>query len=207
MKLSTILAQVLARVLDIVDDPLVPLEDRVGLVEERMIDELRDESPVRSVVLMRAVAVHRPDADRLRAEHLGRVHAHQLAGPLRDGVIVHLVGVFDGIVHHHVLGHYAFVVPVDLGTGEEDHPELQLLLQPEHVLCADHVGLPEVLVVVLAIPAAVLCGQVVDIIELLLFEYPFKLPVIPDISSECSCPDQCCRDPGQSLHGHGSSAH
>jgi len=80
------------------------------------------------------------------------------------------------------------VVTVDLGAREEDHPELQLLLETEHVLGPDHVGLPEVLVVVFAVPAAVLGGEVVDVVEPGALEDPLQLPVTPRIRPDVILP-------------------
>ena len=111
------------RVLHIVNYPLVALEYGVGLVEECVVDEFGDESAVGIIMLMRSIAVHRPDPDGLGVEHLGRVHAHQLSGPLGDSIVVHLVSILDGIVDHHIFGHDALIVTVDLSAGEEDHPE------------------------------------------------------------------------------------
>lgn len=173
-----------AGILDEIDDPLVTLVDRVGLVEERVVDEFWDKTAVGVVVFMRAVAVHRPNTDRLGPEHLCRVHAHELARPLGDGVVIHLVGILDGIVHHHILRHNPVIIAIDLGAREEYHPELQFLLETEHMLGPDHVGLPEVLVVVFTVPATVFCGKVVDIIKLGALKDPLQLPVTPRI-----CPD------------------
>ncbi|KAF5035176.1 hypothetical protein DSECCO2_588350 [anaerobic digester metagenome] len=66
------------------------------------------------------------------------------------------------------------------------------------MLGPDHVRLPEVLVVVLTIPAAVLRGEVVNVIKLRAVEDPFQLPVIlrirpdvvlPVVVQEVECDD------------------
>jgi hypothetical protein len=77
---------------------------------------------------------------------------------------------------------------VHLGAREEDHPEFQPLLESDQVLRSDHVGLPEVLVVVLSVPPAVFRGKVVDIIEFLFVEDPFELPEVPDVSPDVVIP-------------------
>src|SRR2546422_9670136 len=59
-----------AGVLDVVDDAFVALVNDVGLAEESVIDELRNETTVGCVALARAVTVHGADADGLCAELL-----------------------------------------------------------------------------------------------------------------------------------------
>ena len=138
------------------------LVDRERLARERAVHEDRNDTAIRAVVLVRPIAADRPDPHGLGPEHLGMVETLQLAGPLRDGVIVHLL---DGEAIHDVLTHQAVVIPVHLGRREEDHLEPVLLLQPQHVLGADDVRAPEVLVVILSVPPSVLGGQVVDVVE------------------------------------------
>ncbi len=53
--------------------------------------------------------------------------------------------------------------------------------QRQHILCPNAVSLPEVLVIILAIPATIFSSQRVDIIESMLVKEPFQLPEIPDI--------------------------
>jgi len=59
-----------AGVLDIVDNPLVPLVDGEWLVVERVPDELGYEAPVGRIVFPGAIAVDRPDPNGFGPEHL-----------------------------------------------------------------------------------------------------------------------------------------
>lgn len=56
------------------------------------------------------------------------------------------------------------------------------------MLCAHHIGLPQILIVILTIPAPVLGSQVIDVIELLLVENLLQLPVVPDITPDVVFP-------------------
>ena len=85
-----------------------------------------------------------------------------LVDPLRHRVVVHLLDL-DAV--HDVLGHHAVVVAVDLGRREVHAPEAFALLHAQDVLGADGVGAPDVLVVVLAVPAPELGREVVDEVE------------------------------------------
>jgi len=139
-----------------------------------MIDKNRDHTTVAAVVLVGAVAAHRADTDYLDTEHLSMIKALELTSPLGDSIIVHL---FNWEAVYDILGHQAIIITVNLGTGEENLPEAVLFLEAEEVLSANHVGVPEVLVVIFAVPASVLGCQVIDAIELMEAEDGLQLPV------------------------------
>ena len=117
---------------------------------------------VGAVVLARTVGVEQADDDGLGAVLGGRVAHLHLVHPLGHGVVVELL---DLVLIHHVLDHQVRPVAVHLGGREVDQPKPQTLLQADHVLRADGVGLPQPLVEVLAVPPAELSGAVIHIVE------------------------------------------
>src|SRR2546426_11996032 len=135
-----------------------------------MVDEFRDETAVGSVVLAGTVAVHGAHAHGLCAELRRGVQAHELPRPLRNRVVVELL---DGNTFHDVLRHSAVIVAVDFRAAEENEAELVSFLETNHVLRADGVGLPEILVKVLAVPTAILGSQVENAVETMRPEEPF----------------------------------
>ena len=151
-----------AGVLHVIEDALVTAVHGERQPHQRVIDKNGDHAPVAAVIFKRTVAADRAHAHRLAPEHLSVVQALQLPGPLGNGVVVHLL---DGDRFHHVLGHQTLVIAVNLRAGEENHLIAVLLLEAQHVLGAGHVGAPQVGVVVLTVPAAVLRSQMVDVIE------------------------------------------
>ena len=54
----------------IIDDALVPFEEGIGFIEECVVDEFRDETPVGGLMLMRTIAIHRANPHGLCAKHL-----------------------------------------------------------------------------------------------------------------------------------------
>src|SRR3989442_3402613 len=93
-----------AGVLDVVDDALVALVNDVGLVVESVIDKLRNETAVGSVVLAGTVTIHGADAHGLCSELPRGVQTHELPRPLRNRVVVELL---NGNAVHDVLCHSA----------------------------------------------------------------------------------------------------
>src|SRR3989442_10244623 len=167
-------------VLNVVDDSLVPPVDYVWLVVQSMVDEFRNEAAVRCVMLARAVTVHWTDADGFSAELFCGIQAHQFSCPFCDRIIVEL---FDRNRVHHFLFHDPVVVPVDLRTAEENQTELQPFLQADNVLGPDRVRLPEILVVLFTVPAAIFGSQVVDGVEPPRLEESLQLAKRTDIAA------------------------
>src|SRR6266699_2138252 len=168
------------RVLDIVDNPSMASVDYVGLAVEGVVYEFRDEASVGRVVLTRAVAVHGADADGLRAKLLGRVQTHELSSPLRNRVVVQLP---NRHLLHDVLRHGTAVVAVHFGAAEEDEVEPVTLLEPDHILRAHGICLPQVLEVVLTVPATVLSRKMEDAIEPVLLKDSFELSHLPHVAT------------------------
>jgi hypothetical protein len=61
-------------------------------------------------------------------------------------------------------------------------------LQSEDILCTDSIRAPNVVVVVLTIPSAILGAQVVHIIKFLFLEHPFELPVTGNVNADMIAP-------------------
>jgi transcriptional regulator of aromatic amino acid metabolism len=63
-------------------------------------------------------------------------------------------------------------------------PEFQTLLQPDHVLCADGIGLPQSLIKILAVPSAEFSGAMIDVVKRAeLFKNPFQLAEFADVTT------------------------
>jgi len=158
----------------------VALVDHIGPVVEGVIDEFRDESAVGRVVLPRSIAIDRANTHGFRAELFRRVEAHELTSPLRDRVVIQLP---DRELFRDVLGHDSMMVAVDFSAAEEDKTELEFLLKANQVLGSYHVRLPEILVVVFAVPSTILCRQVINTIEPAALNYALELAVFTDVAS------------------------
>ena len=174
-----------AGIFNIVEDALVPQVDGIRLISQCFIDEGGYDAAVGAVVLVRPVGIDRANPDCFRAEHSRRVQYLELAHPLGHGIVIHL---FYGHFVHDILAHHAIIISIDLSAAEEYHPELFLFLKSYHILGADDIGQPEILIVVLAIPAPVFGGQVIDIVKVMLVKYPLKLAVFADIAADIIWP-------------------
>ena len=51
-------------------------------------------------------------------------------------------------------------------------------------LGTDGIGEPEILIIIFTIPASVFCRQMINIVEVVLFEYPLQLPMFADIATD-----------------------
>ena len=83
-----------------------------------------------------------------------------------------------------LLRHDVRPVAIDLGAGEQHHPEPVPLLKADHVLHADRVGAPQRLVEVFAVDPSELCRGVVDEIEWMFIEHLLHLAVLAHVAAE-----------------------
>jgi hypothetical protein len=67
---------------------------------------------------------------------------------------------------------------------QEDQSKALLLLHSQHVFCSDDVRHPQILVVIFAVPAAVLRCEVLHIVKRITSEQLFHLSVVSDVSSD-----------------------
>jgi hypothetical protein len=122
---------------------------------ETFIGEDWDYTAVWAEILVRTIASDWPDAHYFVSEHASCVKALELTSPLTDGIIIHL---FDWQQFHDIFSHQFIVVAVYLGTAKKYHLEMKALLQPKNVLSPDNISAPQVLIVVLTVPPAILSG-------------------------------------------------
>src|SRR5438093_9226551 len=84
---------------------------------------------------------------------------------------------------HDIFGHHAVVIAINLRATEMDQSEPMLLLHADDVLGANSVRHPQLVVVVLSVPAPELSCEVVDVVELVVFEEAGDLHEARDIAA------------------------
>ena len=67
------------------------------------VNKLRNKATVGSIMFTGSIAIDRPDPYGFSIKHCRRIHAHQFSGPFCDGIVIHLVGVFDWVTFHNIL--------------------------------------------------------------------------------------------------------
>src|SRR2546427_6622857 len=78
------------------------------------------------------------------------------------------------------------MVAVDFGATKENEAEFVTFLEPNDIFCPNGVCLPEVLVVVLAIPPSILRREMIHAVEAAGAKQSLELMVLADVATKAS---------------------